>query len=114
MKKFFFISILFAATIDYTFFSCKQKKDPPEKEIAQQLVQQVNDFVSACNRLQSAAESNADETQLQQIFLDARSAYKSFEWAAEYFVPSTSRFVNGPPVQEVELSGQVIEPAGLQ
>ena len=40
--------------------------------------------------------------------------YKRFEWAAEYFEPATSRFVNGPPVEEAELSGQVFEPAGLQ
>jgi cytochrome c peroxidase len=37
-----------------------------------------------------------------------------FEWAAEYFEPAATRTVNGPPVQEVELSGVVIDPGGLQ
>lgn len=42
-------------------------------------------------------------------------AYKKIEWATEYFAPATSRFVNGPPVPEIETSGpQVFEPAGLQ
>ena len=36
------------------------------------------------------------------------------EWAAEYFDPATTRLVNGPPVVEVESSGQILEPAGLQ
>ena len=55
-----------------------------------------------------------DEKKLQRLFLAARLAYKRFEWAAEYFEPAASRSVNGAPVQEVELSGQVFEPAGLQ
>jgi len=42
------------------------------------------------------------------------AAYKRFEWAAEYFDPAATRTVNGPPVQEVELSGVVIDPGGLQ
>ncbi|HEY4875558.1 MAG TPA: cytochrome c peroxidase, partial [Puia sp.] len=57
---------------------------------------------------------SADRGQLQKLFLKARLAYKKFEWAAEYFEPSASRLVNGPPVEEVENSGQVLQPAGLQ
>jgi cytochrome c peroxidase len=36
------------------------------------------------------------------------------EWAAEYFDPSAARMLNGAPVPEVERSGQVFPPAGLQ
>ena len=37
------------------------------------------------------------------------------EWAAEYFDPLTSRMVNGPPVQEVEMPELIVtDPTGLQ
>jgi cytochrome c peroxidase len=79
-------------------------------------VAQVDSFAACSRLLQAAAASGSgDEKQLQGLFLRTRLAYKNFEWAAEYFVPATSRFVNGPPVQEVEMAGhQVFEPAGLQ
>lgn len=51
---------------------------------------------------------------MQKLFLEIWLTYKNFEWAAEYFVPTTSRLVNEPPVQEIEKSGRIIEPAGLQ
>src|SRR5215813_12364332 len=108
MKKILFISLLLAVIIVSAFFSCKQKPPAPEKAIAQVLVSQVDSFASACSRLQSAAENaSAGEKQLQALFLEARLAYKRFEWASEYFEPATARFVNGPPVQEVEPSGQI-------
>lgn len=99
----------------YLFFSCKQKQIVPEKAIAQTLVLQVDSFAAAKNILLAAVESNKDEKQLQQLFIETRLAFKKFEWAAEYFSPAISRFVNGPPVQEIEMTdGQVFEPAGLQ
>ncbi len=115
MKKLLFVFLFFFAGITYLFFSCKQTKQETEILIAQDLVKQVNDFSSSCKLLQTSSEKNVvNGKQLQQLFLKARLAYKTFEWAAEYFEPATSRFVNGPPVQEVEFSGQVLAPGGLQ
>ncbi len=109
---FVFFSLLIIA---YFFFSCSQTKTPSrEKKIAQLLVTQVDSFSTVCNLLQNAVEKNNSEKKLQDLFLQTRLSYKRFEWAAEYFEPATSRFVNGPPVQEIELSGQVLEPSGLQ
>jgi len=102
----------------YIFFSCDSPTattPPPEKAIAQTLLQQVDSFSALCKTLQTRVENTAaGQDQLQQLLLQTRVAYKNFEWAAEYFEPAVARFVNGPPVQEVELSGQVFEPAGLQ
>ncbi|HTH81289.1 MAG TPA: cytochrome c peroxidase [Mucilaginibacter sp.] len=115
MKRFVFIPILVIVIAAYALFSCK-KKVSPEKAIAQTLSAQVDSFTVAKNKLLDAVKGGkADEKQLQALFIDARIAYKKFEWAAEYFSPAASRFINGPPVQEVEMSdGQVFEPAGLQ
>ena len=95
-------------------FACTGKKPAPEKTIAERLLAQTDSFSAIADSLRSAVETHAPESRLQQLFLDTRLAYKRMEWAAEYFDPTAARIVNGPPVEEVELSGVVIKPAGLQ
>ncbi len=115
MKKLIIVCLWLVSVTGFLFFSCQPKETVPEKDIAHRLVKQVDSFVASCQKLATAAaKPGADEKELQHLFLEARMTYKSFEWAAEYFEPATSRFVNGAPVQEVEPSGQVFEPAGLQ
>src|SRR5258708_26044435 len=115
MRKLIFISTILAAIAIYALFSCKQAATPPEKVIAQTLIAQIDSFSIAKDKLLAAVKNSASQNNLQDLFLNTRVAYKKFEWAAEYFVPATSRFVNGPPVQEIEMSsGQVFEPAGMQ
>jgi cytochrome c peroxidase len=97
------------------FYACTSPKPAPEKAIAEKLLIQVDSFSAVCHQLQFALDSgHADQAQLQQLFLKARLAYKKMEWAGEYFDPTAAKTVNGPPVQEVEPDGRVIEPAGLQ
>lgn len=116
MKKIAFIGFFILLISGYCFLSCKRANQHPEKAIAQTLIAQVDSFSANKDKLLAAAKSNtATEQQLQQLFLDVRLSYKKIEWATEYFDPAGSRFVNGPPVQEIEMSnGQVFEPAGLQ
>jgi cytochrome c peroxidase len=125
----------------YVLFSCREEeKAAPaaEKGIAQTLLTQVDSFAALCSSLRAGVEGgsfggvrasgNVEDSSgsagsaegtgggvgLRALFLQARLAFKRFEWAAEYFEPAASRTVNGPPVKEVELSGVVIEPGGLQ
>jgi len=115
MKKLIFILALVAVVTGYYLSSCHQKSYSVEAEISRMLIKEVDSFKTSCQTLEVAAKSpKATASQLQLLFLQARLAYKKIEWAAEYFVPVTSRLVNGPPVPEVETSGQVIEAAGLQ
>lgn len=52
---------------------------------------------------------------LRRAFRRCRLAYKQVEPYAEYFLPATSRLVNGAPVPEVEIEEtKMFEPAGLQ
>jgi len=116
MKKIAFIGFFIVLISGYCFFSCKRANQHPEKAIAQTLLAQVDSFSASKDKLLAAVKSNiATEQQLQQLFLELRLSYKKIEWATEYFDPAGSRFVNGPPVQEIEMSnGQIFEPAGLQ
>ena len=115
MKKFTIIAAILIAISGYLFYSCNRLKPAPEKAIAQTLIAQVDSFEQARNNLLTAVKSNrVDEKKVQSLFLDTRLAYKKMEWAIEFFDPQNSRFVNGPPVQEIEMTGQIFEPAGLQ
>ena len=91
----------------YVFFSCteeKPRKAAAERVIAQNLLAQVDRFSALCRGLQAGAESSSvNEAVLREVFLRARLAFKKWSGAAEYFEPTASRVVNGPPVQEVEL-----------
>jgi cytochrome c peroxidase len=115
MKKYiqFFVSLVIMICV--VSIACREKPVIPEKEISRSLLTKIDSFDSVCNRLKlSAGSASMDQTILQQTFLQCRLAFKKIEWAAEYFEPVTARTINGPPVQEVEISGQVIEPSGLQ
>ena len=116
MKKYIQLSVLLVLISCFISVSCQEKATVPEKEIAKTLLTQIDSFSSACSLLKKYAESAsaADQTTVQQAFLQCRLSYKKFEWAAEYFEPLTAKALNGPPVQEVEISGQVFEPSGLQ
>lgn len=116
MRKIFSITSLLFIIAVIAFFSCRDRNIVPEKAIAETLFAQIDSFELAKNEMLATAKSKVvDESKLKQQFLKLRLAYKKAEWAVEYFDPANARFINGPPVQEIEItSGQVFEPAGLQ
>jgi cytochrome c peroxidase len=116
MKRPFLITIFYLLVATVVFSGCRTVTTTPEKKITQTLLIQTDSFKSVCLRLQSAVETGTfADTQLQKFFLQTRLAYKKVEWASEYFDPLTSRMINGPPVQEVEMPELlVIDPTGLQ
>ncbi|MFV0565278.1 MAG: cytochrome-c peroxidase [Flavobacteriaceae bacterium] len=60
-------------------------------------------------------EQNPSTETLQQKFDSLRKHYKKVEWAVAYFMPETTRFLNGPNLGEIELEEHtVLEPEGLQ
>ncbi len=73
-------------------------------------------FDSLVNRrLMPLAQTSTSTDSLQRAFLACRAAYKRIEPVAEYFFPSTTRLVNGPPLPEIEVEEtKQFEPGGLQ
>jgi cytochrome c peroxidase len=116
MKKSLFILVILMLMTGITFYACRQINTPPEKTIASELLDQVDNFALRCSQLQSAIEKpTTDQDQLQYLFLQLRVSYKRMEWAAAYFSPANTRLVNGPPVQEIEMPDlKVLDPTGLQ
>ncbi|MEO3402909.1 hypothetical protein AAFN85_03340 [Mucilaginibacter sp. CAU 1740] len=91
-----------------------REPDTPATAVKAQLLRQSDSLQTIIRQLQTVALSPANSLRLQQRFRQVRLAYKRLEWAAAYFDPLTTRQINGPPVPEVEFSGQVIQPDGLQ
>jgi cytochrome c peroxidase len=67
------------------------------------------------NTLLPLAEKSSSADSLQEAFRQCRLAYKKVEFITEYFTPTGNRFVNGPPLDEIETGEyEVNEPGGLQ
>lgn len=61
------------------------------------------------------ANTSHSTDSLQKAFLAGRLLYKKIEHITEYYMPTTSRLVNGPPLPEVEIEeNKIFEPGGLQ
>lgn len=73
------------------------------------------EFSAQVNELMTLVSNDADNAVLQEKFRQLRITYKKMEWAIEYFLPNTARFMNGPALPEIEMEEHtVIEPEGLQ
>lgn len=111
--------MLMAAIAGYSLFLYTRKPIAPERQITMGILSQVDSLSAFTQKvfIPAVKSGQADGTQLQQLFLRTRILYKRFEWAAEYFTGSTSRFVNGPPVEEIGFVGPLVQafrPEGLQ
>ncbi|HEY1194933.1 cytochrome-c peroxidase, partial [Flavobacterium sp.] len=59
--------------------------------------------------------ANSSQKEIVEQFKKSRLFYKKVEWAIEYFVPETARFMNGPALDEMELEeNRSFEPHGFQ
>lgn len=92
----------------------RQANNSPAEQVKSQLVREADSLLLAVRKLRSTPADAAHSRLLISRFRAVRLAYKRMEWATEYFDPLTARQVNGPPVPEAELTGQVIQPDGLQ
>ncbi len=106
---------MFTAAITFLCTCGLQKKAEREQQVSQKLVAQMDSFSFFINNifLPAAKIKTGNPQQLQALFLQARLAYKKFEWAAEYFTPASAKRLNGAPVPDVE-GGQLSVPQGLQ
>jgi len=63
--------------------------------------------------LRLATTGSADSIKLS--FHNCRNAYKQLEWFTEYYAPTASRELNGPPLPEIEIEEtKVFPPSGFQ
>ncbi|REC47775.1 cytochrome-c peroxidase [Chryseobacterium pennipullorum] len=119
LSKYPVLLFLYSAVALFVLYHCKNDKQMPIYEdlgtVKQGIIRNTNDFEKQINDLISLVSENSDEKLLQDKFESIRKTYKKMEWAVEYFLPHSARFINGPALPEIEMDEHTeIEPEGLQ
>lgn len=109
LKYFTFLFLLFSF-----FYSCKES-ETLKPTVKQELLVHLSKLSNEITQFQKLAKSNSSQKEIVEQFKKSRLAYKKVEWAIEYFIPETARFMNGPALDEMELEeNRSFEPHGFQ
>lgn len=112
------LAFLFIVFLFFGILQCKKNEIPPVDsltDVKNEILKNNNDFLQQTNHLIDLVSHNATEKTLQEKFGNLRKTYKKMEWAVEYFLPHSARFINGAALPEIEMSEHTeIEPEGLQ
>jgi cytochrome c peroxidase len=114
MKKIILISsFLISIFIINSCQSIKNQKVTSSKMLFKGDVDSLKSYVE--HTLLPLSQISNSEDALKLSFLKTRQLYKKIEPLTEYFFPTTAKLLNGPPLDEVELTDNVVEPpSGLQ
>lgn len=111
MKLQHFIFLLLTISL---FFSCKEN-EASKTTVKQHLLVDLNKLNNEILQFQKLINNNAPQKEIVNQFKKSRIFYKKSEWAIEYFIPETARFMNGPALDEMELEeNRSFEPHGFQ
>lgn len=109
LKYFTFLFLLLSF-----FFSCK-KSEASKPTIKQELLVDLSKLNIEIVQFEKLVSHNSPQKEIIEQFKKSRLAYKKVEWAIEYFIPETARFMNGPALDEMELEeNRSFEPHGFQ
>lgn len=104
---------IFSLLLSLLFSSCKEAV--PEKNIKQELLVDLTKLKNEIILFQEIVFKEASQKEILDQFRKSRLQYKRIEWAVEYFVPETARFMNGPALDEMELEeNKFFVPNGFQ
>ncbi|MDQ1162906.1 cytochrome c peroxidase [Chryseobacterium sp. SORGH_AS 447] len=116
--KYPFVAFLFITFAVFGALQCTQSHQPLQddlSEVKKDLFITNTDFLNRTNELMKMVSGDPEQAVLQSKFEELRISYKKMEWAVEYFLPQTARFINGPALPEIEMQEHTeIEPEGLQ
>ncbi|WP_289657964.1 cytochrome-c peroxidase [Flavobacterium panacagri] len=111
MKLKHFTFLFFALCL---FFSCKEN-EASKPTIKQELLVDLSKLNNEIVQFHKLVSNNSPQKEIIAQFKKSRLAYKKVEWAIEYFIPETARFMNGPALDEMELEeNRSFEPHGFQ
>lgn len=110
-----FLTFLFTL---FTILQCQKQNKPIQNDLGivkKEIYTTNEEFLAQINELINLISKDSDQKILQGKFENLRKTYKKMEWAVEYFLPHSSRFINGPALPEIEMAEHVeIEAEGLQ
>lgn len=102
----------------FCVISCDKIQQPVSKDLPEirEKVLEVNErFKARIEDMLTLETQPMTQGELKEKFHQLRLVYKEMEWAVEYFLPHSARFINGPALPEIEFDENIeIEPEGLQ
>lgn len=109
------IAVLLGGFFSYSIWDLKTSRSATAATLGW-YQQQTGVLEQRLRTLCTAISAHRSPESLQQAFREARLAYKPMELLTEYYLPYTTRFINGPDLQEVEADEKdvVVEPEGFQ
>jgi cytochrome c peroxidase len=114
IKKFLLFFCLIATTSLLSIF-CTSLQKSPSREVKAFFDVELIQLQKIVDDTLYPAVQNRDEEKIRKSFLLARKQYKKMEFYMEYFFPTTSVFLNGAPIDEIELGENLVEqPTGFQ
>ena len=119
LSKYPILLTVFAIFVFFVLWQCKNDKHQPVNEdmaaVKSEILKTNAAFEKQISELLVLVSKNTDEKTLQEKFEALRKTYKKMEWAVEYFLPHSARFINGPALPEIEMDEHTeLEPEGLQ
>lgn len=107
--------LIVLVSVAFTFLQFCNEPTASVNDLKTEVVKEIARLqVFIKDSLQPGIEKNSDKL-LHTQFSKARYHYKQIEWAVEYFMPTTARFVNGPALDELEIEeNTAFEPEGFQ
>jgi cytochrome c peroxidase len=112
----YLLILLFPLCSMLVLLQCSSRQLPPGEQTLALYKQQLDDWHTACLRLQMAVAEHRSAAEQQSAFRKARAAYKRIEVFAEYFYPGTAKAINGPNVPDAELDApeKIFDATGFQ
>lgn len=114
IKKIIIFSILITTTTLLSIF-CSTKESPPTLQVKAAFDMELARLQEIIDKEFFPSVQKKQEEKIRESFLHARNQYKRIEYYMEYFFPTTAVFINGAPIDEIELGENLIEePTGFQ
>ncbi|MEH6307094.1 cytochrome c peroxidase [Olivibacter sp. CPCC 100613] len=115
ISRYLILAIIFITTTSLVILCIPTTKSPAIscKDYAtieiERLAAMINDT------LLPLAQQEQDIAAMKASFLASRQQFKKIEYYIDYFFPTTVKAINGPPIAEIELGENMIEPpSGFQ
>lgn len=113
MKKIFVFILL-----PLLFLQCKKNNSYESNtalKVKQQVIVNLQNLSKELQNFENLVNKNGSETELQDQFLKCRLLFKNTEWATEYYLPKSSKSLNGPALDQLDLDeNKFLDAEGFQ
>lgn len=112
--KYFLLLCCFSALLT----GCKEQpayQTNSASKVKEHILKNLSLLSQELKQFEKMVQSENDPEALQEQFLKCRLLFKDTEWSTEYFLPKSSKSLNGPPLDQLDLDeNKFIDAEGFQ